>query len=86
MSSPIITPVSDPNLSGVVRLEAVLQQMADHKGCGTTSGDSGKASCGTSAGDNADLPGYVPEQIKPQHEERCDEVDEEHDGRGRFAH
>lgn len=50
MSSPIITPVSDPNLSGIVRLEDVLQQMADHKGCGTTSGDSGKTSYGNSAG------------------------------------
>ncbi|HUX82415.1 MAG TPA: nitrogenase cofactor biosynthesis protein NifB [Halothiobacillus sp.] len=63
MSSPIITPVSDPNLSGIVRLEDVLQQMADHKGCGTTSGDSGKASCGSSAGP-ADMSPETWEKVK----------------------
>lgn len=40
----------------------LMQQMADHKGCGT-SGGSGKASCGTSAGP-ADMAPEVWEKVK----------------------
>jgi len=35
--------------------------------------------------DNADLPGYVPEQIKPQHEEHGDVMDDDHEGRDHLS-
>lgn len=44
-------------------IEDVMQQVADHKGCGTTSGDSGKASCGSPAG-QGDLPTEIWEKVK----------------------
>lgn len=43
-------------------LDKVMQQMAEHKGCGT-SGGSGKASCGSSAG-SGDLPPEIWEKVK----------------------
>jgi hypothetical protein len=43
-------------------LESVMQEVAEHKGCGT-SGGSGKASCGTAAGEN-DLPTEIWEKVK----------------------
>lgn len=44
------------------KLHEVLQQVAEHKGCGT-SGGSGKASCGSGAGQN-DLPPEIWEKVK----------------------
>jgi len=46
----------------LVNIDAVMQQVAEHKGCGTTGG-SGKASCGSSAGQN-DLPPEIWEKVK----------------------
>lgn len=43
-------------------IEQVMQQVAEHKGCGTTGG-SGKASCGSGAGQN-DLPTEIWEKVK----------------------
>ncbi len=43
-------------------LDDVMQKIAEHKGCGT-SGGSGKASCGTAAGQN-DLPTEIWEKVK----------------------
>jgi nitrogen fixation protein NifB len=43
-------------------LDAVLQQVAEHKGCGTQGG-SGKASCGSGAG-QGDLPTEIWEKVK----------------------
>ena len=43
-------------------LDQIMQQMAEHKGCGT-SGGSGKASCGSGAGQN-DLPPEIWEKVK----------------------
>jgi nitrogen fixation protein NifB len=43
-------------------IEQVMQQIADHKGCGT-SGSSGKASCGSAAG-QGDLPTEIWEKVK----------------------
>lgn len=43
-------------------LDEVMQQVAEHKGCGT-SGGSGKASCGSGAGEN-DLPTEIWEKVK----------------------
>src|ERR1035438_1625046 len=66
--------MSPPRTSGAVmqqqpievkgdgKLEQVLQQVADHKGCGT-SGGSGKASCGSGAGQN-DLAPEIWEKVK----------------------
>ncbi|MHB8921446.1 MAG: nitrogenase cofactor biosynthesis protein NifB [Halothiobacillus sp.] len=62
MSTQIIPLSSISPLNGVVRLEDVLQKMADHQGCGTSSG-SGKASCGSSAGP-ADLSPEIWEKVK----------------------
>jgi len=45
-----------------VDMDAVMQQVAEHKGCGT-SGGSGKASCGSGAGEN-DLPPEIWEKVK----------------------
>jgi nitrogen fixation protein NifB len=46
----------------LVNIDAMMQQVAEHKGCGTTGG-SGKASCGSSAGQN-DLPPEIWEKVK----------------------
>lgn len=43
-------------------LDAIMQKIAEHKGCGT-SGGSGKASCGSGAGEN-DLPTEIWEKVK----------------------
>ncbi|MEW6132083.1 MAG: nitrogenase cofactor biosynthesis protein NifB [Pseudomonadota bacterium] len=43
-------------------LDQIMQQMAEHKGCGT-SGGSGKASCGSGAG-SGDLPPEIWEKVK----------------------
>jgi nitrogen fixation protein NifB len=43
-------------------IDDVMQQMADHKGCGTKGG-SGKASCGSGAG-QGDLPTEIWEKVK----------------------
>jgi nitrogen fixation protein NifB len=45
-----------------VDIDAVMQQVAEHKGCGT-SGGSGKASCGSGAGEN-DLPQEIWDKVK----------------------
>ena len=42
--------------------EEIMQKVAEHKGCGT-SGGSGKASCGSGAGEN-DLPPEIWEKVK----------------------
>jgi nitrogen fixation protein NifB len=42
--------------------EEIMQQVAEHKGCGT-SGGSGKASCGSGAGEN-DLPKEIWDKVK----------------------
>lgn len=47
---------------GTTNIEAVMQQVAEHKGCGTEGG-SGKASCGTAAGEN-DLAPEIWEKVK----------------------
>lgn len=45
-------------------LDEVMQQMAEHKGCGSSHGDDGKkASCGTSDGP-ADMPAEIWEKVK----------------------
>jgi nitrogen fixation protein NifB len=44
------------------KLDQVMQQVAEHKGCGT-SGGSGKASCGSGAGQN-DLAPEIWEKVK----------------------
>ena len=44
------------------KLSSVMQTIAEHKGCGT-SGGSGKASCGSGAGEN-DLPPEIWEKVK----------------------
>jgi nitrogen fixation protein NifB len=43
-------------------IDEVMQQVAEHKGCGTEGG-SGKASCGSGAGEN-DLPTEIWEKVK----------------------
>jgi nitrogen fixation protein NifB len=43
-------------------VDQIMQQVAEHKGCGT-SGGSGKASCGTGAGEN-DLPKEIWDKVK----------------------
>jgi len=43
-------------------MDAIMQQVAEHKGCGT-SGGSGKSSCGSSAG-SGDLPPDIWEKVK----------------------
>ena len=45
-----------------VNLDDIMQKVAEHKGCGT-SGGSGKASCGSGAGEN-DLPPEIWEKVK----------------------
>ncbi len=47
---------------GTKTVDGVLQKIAEHKGC-NTQGDSGKASCGSSAGQN-DLPPEIWEKVK----------------------
>lgn len=46
----------------VIPLEDLMQRVADHKGCGS-SGGSGKASCGSAAG-QGDLPPQIWEKVK----------------------
>ena len=46
----------------IANIESVMQEVADHKGCGTTGG-SGKASCGSAAG-QGDLPTEIWEKVK----------------------
>lgn len=43
-------------------VDDIMQKVAEHKGCGTTGG-SGKASCGSGAGEN-DIPSHIWEKIK----------------------
>ena len=43
-------------------VDDIMQKVAEHKGCGT-SGGSGKASCGSGAGEN-DLPPEIWEKVK----------------------
>lgn len=43
-------------------MDDIMQKMAEHKGCGT-SGGSGKASCGSGAGET-DLPPEIWEKVK----------------------
>ena len=62
MSSPIIPLSGVVRPGGIIRLEDVLQQMAEHKGCGTSS-EGGKASCGSSAGP-ADMSPEIWEKVK----------------------
>lgn len=62
MSSPIIPLSGIARPGGIVRLEDMLQQVAEHKGCGTSS-ESGKASCGSSAGP-ADMSPEIWEKVK----------------------
>jgi nitrogen fixation protein NifB len=53
----------ETDASGVgVDMDAIMQQVAEHKGCGTHGG-SGKASCGSGAGEN-DLPAEIWEKVK----------------------
>ncbi|WP_026191646.1 MULTISPECIES: nitrogenase cofactor biosynthesis protein NifB [Methylosinus] len=47
---------------GAESIDDVMQKIAEHKGCGT-SGGSGKASCGTAAGEN-DLPQEIWDKVK----------------------
>ncbi|MGY6217621.1 nitrogenase cofactor biosynthesis protein NifB [Methylolobus aquaticus] len=47
---------------GTVVPDEIMQKVAEHKGCGT-SGGSGKASCGSSAGEN-DLPAEIWDKVK----------------------
>src|SRR5512137_2262795 len=44
------------------QLDDIMQKIAEHKGCGTTGG-SGKASCGSAAG-QGDLPPEIWEKVK----------------------
>ena len=46
-----------------VDLEAVMQQVAEHKGCGTTSGGTAKPSCGSSDGPE-DMPPEIWDKVK----------------------
>jgi len=43
-------------------MDAIMQQIAEHKGCGTSS-DAGKASCGSSAG-SGDMPPEIWDKVK----------------------
>ncbi|HMY96882.1 MAG TPA: radical SAM protein, partial [Pseudomonadales bacterium] len=54
-----LSPIS---LSSPAPLEQIMQEIAEHKGCGTTGG-SGKASCGSSDGP-ADMAPEVWEKVK----------------------
>src|SRR5208283_1067562 len=50
------------NVGAIATVDEVLQKVAEHKGCGT-SGGSGKASCGSAAG-QGDLPTDIWEKVK----------------------
>ncbi len=54
--------VSPGQAKPMVQLEDLMQSVAEHKGCGTTGG-SGKASCGSSAGEG-DMPPEIWEKVK----------------------
>ncbi|WP_198323176.1 MULTISPECIES: nitrogenase cofactor biosynthesis protein NifB [Methylococcus] len=49
-------------INAAVNVDEIMQKVAEHKGCGT-SGGSGKASCGSGAGEN-DLPPEIWEKVK----------------------
>src|SRR3974377_1790257 len=55
-------PVEDTNVGSIVDVDAILQKVAEHKGGGTRGG-SGKASCGSGAG-QGDLPTEIWEKVK----------------------
>ncbi|MEA1651210.1 nitrogenase cofactor biosynthesis protein NifB [Nitrospirillum sp. BR 11164] len=55
-------PAASPLTTPLVTIDAVMQQVAEHKGCGTQGG-SGKASCGSAAG-QGDLPTEIWEKVK----------------------
>src|SRR3974377_986806 len=55
-------PVEDTNVGSIVDVDAILQKVAEHKGGGTRGG-SGKASCGSAAG-QGDLPTEIWEKVK----------------------
>jgi nitrogen fixation protein NifB len=50
------------NAHAAADMDEIMQKVAEHKGCGT-SGGSGKASCGSGAGEN-DLPPEIWEKVK----------------------
>ncbi|MEI2384403.1 nitrogenase cofactor biosynthesis protein NifB [Breoghania sp. JC706] len=50
------------HVESTVDMDAVMQQMAEHKGCGTSGGNS-KPSCGSSAG-QGDMPPEIWEKVK----------------------
>lgn len=50
------------DVGGAQSIDDVMQKIAEHKGCGT-SGGSGKASCGSGAGEN-DLPQEIWDKVK----------------------
>ena len=52
-----------PSSGQYVDLEAVMQQVAEHKGCGTTSEGTAKPSCGSSAGES-EMPPEIWEKVK----------------------
>ncbi|RAI00726.1 nitrogenase cofactor biosynthesis protein NifB [Acuticoccus sediminis] len=56
------SPVNHPAHEGAVDIDGIMQQIAEHKGCGTEGG-SGKASCGSGAG-QGDLPTEIWEKVK----------------------
>lgn len=56
------SPVNHPSGEGAVDVDGIMQQIAEHKGCGTEGG-SGKASCGSGAG-QGDLPTDIWEKVK----------------------
>lgn len=62
MAQQIIPLASLQPLAPRPELDEIMQRQAEHKGCGT-SGGSGKASCGSGAGQN-DLPPEVWEKVK----------------------
>jgi nitrogen fixation protein NifB len=54
--------VEGVNAHAAENVDEIMQKVADHKGCGT-SGGSGKASCGSGAGEN-DLPQEIWDKVK----------------------
>ena len=57
-----VVSVGVDQIKPIKSMDEVMQQMAEHKGCGT-SGGSGKASCGSGAG-SGDLPPEIWEKVK----------------------
>lgn len=62
MASQIISLASIATPNNGVDLDEIMQQKAEHQGCGT-SGGSGKASCGSGAG-QGDLAPEIWEKVK----------------------